>query len=98
MLKSAIMCCLVRCLRGPRIWTIGRPVLELGVDSSLFYFDSTAATRDFEVDGVFGPVMWRLTGEKLVDGISHSGLTQAEVARRMGTMTPAVARLEGGAA
>ena|SRR5690242_19451366 len=34
--------------------------------------------------------------DELLRARKRSGLTQAEVARRMGTMTPAVARLEGG--
>src|SRR5260370_38659418 len=34
--------------------------------------------------------------DELLRARQRAGLTQAEVARRMGTMTPAVARLEGG--
>src|ERR1041384_5943645 len=34
--------------------------------------------------------------DELLRARQRAGLTQAEVAKRMGTMTPAVARLEGG--
>src|SRR6266480_3281733 len=34
--------------------------------------------------------------DELLRARQRAGLTQAEVARRMGTMTPAIARLEGG--
>src|SRR5207245_8889248 len=34
--------------------------------------------------------------DELLRARKRAGLTQAEVAKRMGTMTPAVARLEGG--
>jgi transcriptional regulator with XRE-family HTH domain len=34
--------------------------------------------------------------DELLSARRRAGLTQAEVAKRMGTMTPAVARLEGG--
>src|ERR1700730_16671162 len=34
--------------------------------------------------------------DELLRARQRAGLTQAEVAKRMGTMTPAIARLEGG--
>ncbi len=72
------------------------PVTELEIDDLDEFVERTAVEHPEFREMVDAAVRARQLVQRLVDARGRAGLTQTDVARRMGTTQPAIARFEGG--